>query len=260
MAVITFMSDFGTEDYYVAAVKAKILARSPNQMLVDITHHIRAFDISHAANILKNTYKEFPKGTVHLVAVDSMKDKPEPVAIRLDDHFFVGFNSGLFSLITTKKPDMVCKIWSTNGVSTFVAKDILADAALKLAQGDSLNNIGKPLLQLKELMPRQLKVTKREIVGNVTHIDRYGNLITNIDRESFEKMLELNGDDTQYQVLFAREKFNIIHQDFTDVDSGDCYVFFNSEGLLQIGINKGNASQLLGLRIDAPITIEFTKP
>ncbi|MEO1256760.1 MAG: SAM-dependent chlorinase/fluorinase, partial [Bacteroidota bacterium] len=92
MALITFMSDFGTVDHYVAAVKATILTQSPNQPIADITHDIRPFDISHAANVLQNVYKDFPEKTIHLVAVDAMKDRSSLLAIELDGHFFLGFD------------------------------------------------------------------------------------------------------------------------------------------------------------------------
>jgi hypothetical protein len=250
------MSDFGTEDYYVAAVRARILSRSPNQTIVDITHHVKPFDIMQASNILMHTFNEFPKGTVHLVAIDSAKEKTEPIAIRLEDHYFVGFNTGLFSLISDKKPNFKCRLWSTSE-GTFPAKDILADAALKLAQGESMDNLGDPLDNFKELFNRKLKLTKKEIVGNIIHIDRYGNLITNIQRKDFDEIMGINGENSTFRVFFGREVFELIHVDFTDVDSGDCFLLFNSTGNLEIGINKGNASRLLGLKVDAPVHIEF---
>ena len=81
MALITFMSDFGTVDHYVAAVKAAIVSESPNQPITDITHDIRPFDISHAANVLRNVYKDFPEKTVHIVAVDAMREKSKALAV-----------------------------------------------------------------------------------------------------------------------------------------------------------------------------------
>ncbi len=256
MAVITFMSDFGTDDHYVAAVKAAIVSISSNQPITDLSHTIKPYDIAQAANVLKNVYKDFPEGSVHLVAVDAMKEKSNLIAIALDKHFFVGFDSGLFSLISSKKPDQVVIL--ENDKSTFPAKQVLAKVALELANGKSLQSLGSPTDQMMELYARQLKVTKREIAGNVVHVDRYGNLITNINRPEFEKMIELNGNGVKYTVHFGRETFTNLHAYFTEVESGDCYVLFNSSDYLQIGINKGNASQLLGLKIDTPVNIEFS--
>lgn len=255
MAVITFMSDFGTDDHYVAAVKAAMQSVAPNQSIVDISHHIRPYDIAQAANVLKHVYKDFPKGSVHLVAVDSMKAKSNLIAIELDDHFFVGFDTGLFSLISKMKPSQVAILEA--GKSTFPAKDILSKAALSLANGKGVKSLGMPADQIMELYARQLKVTKREIAGNVVHVDSYGNLITNIERAEFEKMMELNGSGVQFTIQVGRQSFSELQSYFTEVESGDCYILFNSSDYLQIGINRGNASGLLGLRVDSPISIEF---
>ena len=255
MALITFMSDFGTVDHYVAAVKAAIVSESPTQPIADITHSIRPFDISHAANVLRNVYKDFPQKTVHIVAVDSMKEKSKALAVELDGHLFVGFDSGIFSLISDKKPDQIAVL--ENGQSTFPAKDVLAKTALQLANGKSLKDVGTVVGEMTELYGRQLKVTKREIAGNVISVDHFGNLITNINKTEFEKILEINGAGVRYLIRFGREQFQSTHSYFSDVESGDCFVLFNSSGQLQIGINKGNASELLGLSEDAPVIIEF---
>ncbi|WP_421764379.1 SAM hydrolase/SAM-dependent halogenase family protein [Ekhidna sp.] len=255
MALITFMSDFGTVDHYVAAVKAAIVSESPTQPITDITHNIRPFDISHAANVLRNVYKDFPAKTVHVVAVDSMREKSNAIAIELDDHLFVGFDSGIFSLISSKKPNKIAFL--ENGKSTFPAKDVLAKTALMLANGKSLSDVGQIAEEITELYARQLKVTKREIAGNVVSVDHYGNLITNINKEEFEKILEINGSGVRYAIRFGREQFQELHTFFSDVESGDCFVLFNSSNQLQIGINKGNASELLGLSVDSPVLIEF---
>ncbi|MEP1035230.1 SAM-dependent chlorinase/fluorinase [Ekhidna sp.] len=255
MALITFMSDFGTVDHYVAAVKAAIVSEAPTQPITDISHDIRPFDISHAANVLRNVYKDFPVKTVHIVAVDAMREKSKALAIELDGHMFVGFDSGIFSLITEKKPDQIVVL--ENGKSTFPAKDVLAKTALQLANGKPLKDVGTIVDGMTELYARQLKVTKREIAGNVIAVDRYGNLITNIQKLEFEKILEINGAGVQYAIRFGREQFQQLHAFFSDVESGDCYVLFNSSGQLQIGINKGNASELLGLSVDSPVLIEF---
>lgn len=255
MPVITFMSDFGTTDHYVSAVKASIVTQKPDQIIVDLTHDIRPFDIAHAANVLKNVYQDFPAGTVHLVAVDAMREKSNLIAIELEGHFFVGFDSGLFSLLSEMKPNTVREL-NSNG-SVFPAKDVLANAAVDLAGGKQLTKVGDAAKSFLELYPRQLKVTKREIAGNVVSVDHYGNLITNIQKIDFEKMMELNGNGTTHTTRFGRETFTKIHKYYTEVESGDCFVMFNSLGYLQIGINKGNASELLGLRVDTPVIIEF---
>lgn len=256
MAVVTFMSDFGVKDHYTAAVKAALLKAAPHIPVIDITHYIDAFDIGHAGYVLGNVFRDFPAGTVHLCAIDSTaKELSLPVAVELEDHFFVGMDCGLFSLISTQQPVNQVVLQSPP-TDSFVAKTILAPAAAQLAGGANIYELGPPADELKRLLGRQLKVTKREIAGNVVRVDHYGNLITNIHRKDFDTITRINGN-APFVVEFGREQASSFQQTYGDVDSGECYVFFNSNGFLQIGLNKGRATELLGMKLDAPVSILF---
>ena len=258
MSVITFMSDFGTEDHYVAAVKAAIIRINAGIQIVDISHHISQADIGHAAYVLKSVYKDFPPNTVHLIAIDPEgKEASRQVAIKWNDQYFVGPDSGIFSLIGDMANAIKVELNSINPIqSTFIAKDVLAPTVANLASGKDIHEMGKPAGELLRLFSRQLKVTKREIAGNVIRVDHYGNLITNIVKSEFDTIVKLNGN-ANFQVNFGRERSGKIHSSYHEVESGECYVIFNSQNCIQIGINKGNASELLGVHLDAPITINF---
>ena len=255
MALVTFLSDFGEEDHYVAAVKAAILSGNPTVQIVDLSHKIAPFDIGHAAYVLTNSFRHFPPGTIHLVAVDpSDKRQGRVLVTEIDGHIFVGFDNGIFSLISENPPQQMIEV-SYNG-TTFVAKDVLGPICARLLGGKSISSLGNPTTEYLRLVNRAPKVTKREIVGNVIRVDSYGNLITNILKRDFDKIQEINGN-VQFRVRFGREVYSRFHKHYNEAEPGDCYVLFNSDGKLQIGINKGNASKLLGLRLDAPIFIEF---
>lgn len=255
MAVITFLSDFGEIDPYVAAVKAEILSAIPSQKIVDISHHIRRHDIGHGAYVLRNVFRSFANGSIHIVAVDPVTTESQQlVALSLEGHYFVGHNSGIYSLISSQQAAGAVVIDHPN--STFPTKSVLAKAAIGLSFGKPLSEIGSRPAELTRKVDRQIKATKREIVGQVVHIDHYGNLITNIPKSEFEKIHEMNGK-TGYRIRFAREAFDSVHKKYNDVDGGDCFVLFNNFGVLEIGINKGRASDLLGLKLDTPVMIEF---
>lgn len=258
MTIVTFMSDFGKEDHYVAAVKAAILKINPNVGIIDISHEIYPSDIGHASYVLKSVFKDFPEGTIHLCAIDIANREPSRlVAIKLEEHYFVGSDCGIFSLLSDQQPTMAIELNNDQPeYSTFEAKDILAPVVGKLANGSDLKDFGKDAGQLKTLYARQLKVTKREIAGNIIRVDHYGNLITNIKKSEFDIITKINGNKP-FQVCFGRERCSRFHKSFFEVDSGEYFIIFNSNGLLQIGINKGNASELLGLNLDAPVTINF---
>ncbi len=258
MALVTFISDFGTEDHYVAAVKAALISTNPGVQIVDISHQVRASDISHAGYLLQNVFRDFPANTVHLCAVDNAsRQASRLIAVKLEDHYFVGFDSGVFNLISDQKPMAIVDINKVNPIeSTFEAKEILAPVAGALARGGDIYGMGPELDQLEPRFGRKPKISKKEIIGHVIRIDHYGNLITNIPKFDFEKIIELN-DNKPYLVSFAKESSKTIHKYYQDVDAGDFFIFFNSSGWLQIGINHGNAAELFGIKHDSPVSIYF---
>ena len=245
MAIVTLLTDSGESDHYVAAIKAKVLTVNPGVKIIDISHKIAPCDIAHAAFVLKSVFKDFPKGSVHLVGVDATGNRGDAfIALQLEDHFFVGVDNGLFGLISDKAQQNGVELNTINPISsTFPEKDILAIASAKLASGVSINDLGKPLSTFKKMIGRFVKATKKQISGNVIRIDNFGNLITNIPKDAFDTLSK----GKTYTVQFGGEKFKRIHSNYHQADQGDCFLIFNSLDLLEIGIYKGNASELLGL-------------
>ena len=258
MAIITFMSDFGMSDHYVSAVKAKILSINPSLRIFDICHQIESFNIAHAAYVLKSVYKDFPKGTVHLIAVNSHGEKNNRyLTSKIDEHYFVGPDNGLFNLISEKEPTMIAELFNNEGNHTsFPAKNILAKAAAMLASGSAMNDVGAYTKDYIRKIDRKFRATKKQISGNVIKVDHYGNLITNIEKEVFNILRK----DRRFLIQFGREKAEKINKSYNELDDGDCFVIFNDLGFLEIGINKGNASKLLGLKYDSPVNIVFIDP
>jgi len=255
MAIVTLLTDSGEIDHYVAAIKAKVLGVNPGLTLVDISHKILSCDIAHGAFVLKSVFRDFPKGTVHLIGVDAAGGKEDqPIAIQLEDHFFVGADNGLLGLISEKDFQMAVSLNSINPIqSTFTEKDILAPAAARLASGVAISSLGKPLTEFKRMLNRQVKATRKIIAGHVMRVDNYGNLITNILKHDFEILSK----GKSFTIHFGGEKARRIQTDYHQVEQGDCFVLFNSLGLLEIGINKGNGSELLGLKYDSPVNVTF---
>lgn len=255
MAIITLLTDSGESDHYVAAIKARILSVNPKLDLIDISHKISASDIAHGAYVLKSVFRDFPKGTVHLVGVDSSGNRDDAyLALQLEDHFFLGVDNGLFGLISDQHHQNVIDINSINPIqTTFAEKDILAPAAARLASGVAITTLGKSLPEFRKMMNRQVKATKRIIAGHVLRVDNFGNLITNIVKQDFDILTK----GRAYTVQFGGEKFRRIHTNYFQTEQGECFLIFNSLGLLEIGIYKGNASELLGLQYDSPVNITF---
>lgn len=255
MALITFMSDFGSTDHYIAAVKARVLSINPELPIIDISHQITPFDITHGSYVLRSVFREFPSGTIHIVAVNTIDNKSDKcILVKIEEHFFIGADNGLLSLISEKDPEVIIEIagYDTEP-SVFPARDIMARAAAMLAGGTEPAELGKRKDDFFRLLGRQLKATKKQISGNVSRVDHYGNLITNIEEEIFNIL----NKNRPFEIKFGREICTVIHGSYGAVDPGECFVLFNSSGFLEIGINNGNASELMGLIYDSPVIINF---
>ncbi len=255
MAIITFLSDFGERDHYVAAVKAKILSLDPAINIVDISHNIASCDMAHAAYVLKAVFKDFPEGTVHIVGVNTAGQPGDRcIAAKIEGHYFVGTDNGLLGLISEHEAEgQVALAEENTHAGSFRAKQVFAPAAVKLASGTPLDSIGEPIDHFKKSLGRHLKANKSLISGHVIRVDHYGNLITNIDKTTFDILSK----QKTYNITFGRENSRRVHDNINTVDAGDIFIIFNDQHYLEIGINQGNAAELLGLAYDSPVMINF---
>lgn len=255
MSIVTLLTDSGESDHYVAAIKARIISFNPGLRIEDISHRIKPADIAHAAFVLRAVFRDFPKGTVHIVGVDSTGNRDDAyIALQLEDHFFVGCDNGLFGLISDRSQQHLVELNTINPIqTTFPERDVFAPAAAKLASGVSIMMVGKPRPAFRKMIDRQVKATKKQITGTVIRVDSVGNLITNIPKETFEVLSKGKG----YTIQFGGEKFRKVLTSYHQAEQGECFILFNSLGLMEIGINKGNAAQLLGLDYDSVVNIAF---
>jgi S-adenosylmethionine hydrolase len=255
MAIVTLLTDSGESDHYIAAIKARILSVDPTIRIVDISHQIRVFDIGHGAFVLRSVFRDFPKGTVHLVGVDAAGNRSDAfIILQLEGHFFVGADNGLFSLLSEQAPENIWEINVLNPIiTTFPEKEIFAQVAASLASGRDPSETGKPVSDYKRLIDRQVKATRKQITGHIIRVDNFGNLITNIPKEAFDILSK----DKSYTFQFGGEKFRRINTTYNQAEQGECFIVFNSQNFLEIGIFKGNASELLGLDYDSVVNIIF---
>lgn len=254
MAIITLTTDFGYRDAYVAILKAGILSHDQQSNIIDISHEVEPSNIGQGAFLLGSAYGNFPQHTVHLVAVDSLGDPNNRfIALELEGQFFLGPDNGLLSLISDWTPEKVVLV-SKGEQTSFPAKDILAPVAVKLANGAILEDVGEEYADMKRYLKRSFKANKQEIVGHVAHIDRYGNLITNIPKQNFDVLSK----DKEFLIGIGKEQLTVVHNSPGDVEAGDCFVIFNHLDFLEVGIKNGHAAQLLGMQYDSPIWIKFS--
>ncbi len=256
MPLITFLSDFGWQDHYVASVKAKILTENTDVQIIDISHNIKKFDIIHGAQVLKSVYRDFPKGTIHLVAVNMRSKANESmIAFELNDQIIIGSNNGMLGLLDEKTPKEIIKIKEDDRTSNFPAKDVLALAAVKLIKEKSLLKLGEILdeQEFVRYLPQRVKATREIIQGHVVHIDTYGNLITNINKKDFDILSK----EKSVQVKFRNYVLSKVQNYYHETTGGEAFALFNDQDVLEIGIKDGNAAELLGLEYSSMVSIHF---
>lgn len=257
MAIITLTTDLGDKDIYQAALKGSIYKLLPTVNIVDITNNVQAFNVQQAAFILKNSYHYFPEGTVHLIGIDTVYSTyTRYLAIRHNNHYFVGADNGIFSLMFDNGPDEIVEINIMQDLKFlhFPLADIFVKAACHLANGGKLADIGLPVPGVEIKMNLQPVIEKNLIKGVVIYIDAFQNVITNITKEFFNRVQQ----GRRFVLYFKRnETINQLSWHYNEVPEGEKLCLFGISDHLEIAINKGNASGLLGLNLGDSVIIDF---
>lgn len=258
MAIITLTTDLGLKDNYVAAVKGSIYRHLPEAQIVDISHDISKFNVFETAFVLRNVYRDFPEGSVHIIGVMPEETESYPhLAIQCDGHYFIGTDNGVFSLLFEKRPDQMVKIElkRENPINTFPTRDVFVQAATHLARGGTLSVLGSTVETVNaRAMPKPV-VEADQIRGSVLYIDSYGNIISNISRSMFDKV----GQGRKFRVSFRKPGFDIIElsESYSDVIMAERLALFGSTNLLEIAISYGNASKLMGMEVNDMVSVSF---
>lgn len=256
MAIITLTSDWGLRDHYVGSVKGAIYSQYPEAVVVDITHDIPVFDLEPASFVIRNTYKNFPKGSIHIIAINSEATLESPhTAVLYDDHYFIGADNGIFSLIFDKPPEKIIElnIIQDSDYFTFPTRHVFVKAACLLAKGEPIESLGEVRNSLNTLIHIAAVSDKDSIKGSVIYIDGYDNVITNITESLFSEV----GKGRPYTISFRGYDIHSMSKSYKDVEPGEKLALFGSSGNLEIAINQGNAGGLLGLRLKDSVRIDF---
>lgn len=259
--IITLTTDFGLQDQYVSAMKAVILGLTPDVRLVDISHEIPAQDIMAGAWVIRNSAFLFPKNTVHVVVIDpGVGTDRRPIILQVEDQIFVGPDNGLFSLFYSEFDCKAIelkneKYWRKERSRTFHGRDIFAPVAAHLSNGVAPEEMGSPISDLVTYHWAVPIGDKDGLQGWVVHIDRFGNLITNIS----EKLIEEKVGRRKVRIYIGNTMIDHLVNTFGDVEDGDPAAFIGSSGMLEIGINKGNAAELLSVYKGAQISVVLQK-
>ena len=274
MSIITLTTDFGHKDYFVGALKGKILSEHKEAVIVDISHEIDLFNTLEASYCIEAAYHNFPKGTIHIIGVDSERvGDTQHIAMQWDDHYFICADNGILNALIQKKiPQKIVAITIHDRLNTDVSDmDVFVAVACHIARGGLLNVIGKEIPSLKpvSVLTSSISNDLSEIKGQIVYIDSFGNCVTNISQKQFNDTIR----GRKFEIVIKNKKFSRLHKSYSDFPvsdvkqlkdlEGDFLALFNENGYLEIAIYKsnpktvGSAATLLGLHFRDTVSIKF---
>ncbi len=256
--VISLTTDLGLADSYVGIIKGVVLDICPEAALIDISHQVRPQAVRQASFLLATAVPYFPPGAVHLVVVDPGVGSPrKPIAVQTGRALYVAPDNGVLSMaLRSDPPRLAVHIHATPSrvllpqiSATFHGRDVFAPAAAHLAGGLDMHALGNPLplsdlVTLPSLEPQHQ--SDGTWLGEVLHVDRFGNLITNVQMQ----------DPVSHLTVWASGvEIAGLSRTFSDVEPGQLLAYVGSSGYLEIAVREGNAADRLGLDIGDRIRI-----
>jgi S-adenosyl-L-methionine hydrolase (adenosine-forming) len=259
--IITLLTDFGTEDYFVAAMKGVILTRSPNSVLVDITHAIPPQDVRAAAFTLSAAYPNFPAGSIHLAVVDpGVGSDRRPVLIEAGAHLFVGPDNGLFSFVLDQVPEARIRHLTSaayflpNPSSTFHGRDVFAPVAAALAEGVPPEKLGPTIQDPIRFQSSQCESTPDgALSGRIMHIDHFGNCVTNLPSD---RLLPLS-PARPFSLQVKEFRIQKLAQSYREgaADGGTPFLIRGSAGFVEISVQSNSAARQLKIGVGDPVRL-----
>ena len=256
MPIITFTSDLGTQDFYLAAIKGALLSNFEGINMVDITHQIPNYDIFKAAETLRYAFPFFPEGSIHCILVNNQSHVKAPIlCCKFKGHYFIGPDNGLFSFLFDEAPEMMLQVEENEltDKTTFPFLSLYLPSIKKIIKGNDLVSIGKEVQDYVKKNPFNSFGQEDMVHGYIWHIDKFGNCFSNINKALFDRvgkgqkfLLDIKGNDEEVILAHYDEK-----------QGGQMLVFFNFLGLLEVAISNGSAAQLLGLNRNDKVIIRF---
>jgi S-adenosylmethionine hydrolase len=256
--VISLLTDFGSADHYVAAMKGVILGICPKARLVDISHEITPYAVAEAGYTLAQAWRCFPAGTVHLVVVDpGVGSSRRPILAEADGHRFVAPDNGVLTMAIggaagVRVREITASRYFRKPVSqTFHGRDIFAPVAAHLAAGVPAAKFGRLVddyVRLHGACPR--RVSAREWAVEVLKIDRFGNIVTNLDWDTWQRIVR-----GPFEVRIGAQKVSHLALSYAEGSEEEPFLIRGSAGYVEISINRGSAAEVLGVEAGSPIKL-----
>ncbi len=257
---ITLTTDFGCADEYTGVVKGVILSINPDAVIVDLTHAISPHDVRSAALVIGRSYRFFPPGSIHLCIVDpGVGTSRKILALKACGHYFVGPDNGVFSqLLTDEKSAEVYQVsnkaWFLDEVSnTFHGRDIMAPVAARISLGEPLEAAGPSLSSSSCLtLPVCMSTyTGSEVIGEISSIDRFGNIITNITRQCLQAL----PGGAAFILRIRSASISYYEGSYGDLPDNQLAAIINSSNLIEICVKNGSAAEMLGAVVGEQVSV-----
>jgi S-adenosylmethionine hydrolase len=261
-SLITLLTDFGTADYFVGAVKGVILSSASATRIVDLTHEIPAQDIHAAAFTLLAAYKSFPEGSIHVAVVDpGVGSSRRGICVAAGRQFFVGPDNGIFSYVYERESPFTVfelsnsKYFREDVSATFHGRDVFAPVAAALANGIKPAKFGKRIndpVRLAPLAPERKEDGK--IVGRIIHIDRFGNCVTNLTPRDLTAKMITGGASLRVKgkTIDSFRKYFV-----EQTNTSKVFGIWGSGGFLEIAAANASAAKLLKVEVGTPVTVRL---
>jgi len=264
--LITLTTDFGARDPFTGSMKGIILRINPQAQIVDIASEITPQDIWEAGYVLKSAYSHFPKGTIHVAVVDpGVGSGRRPIIVVTEGYYFVGPDNGLFSLIYQEAERIrvhhitASHYFLPNPGPTFHGRDVFAPVAGWLAKGIASGNFGDEITDYVKLNIPAPKILENGIEGHVVHIDRFGNIITDITFKEIQQVLGEGSNPDASSVIIAGKEIKGLKKYYAESAPGTPGAIINSSGALEIFLYKQNARTNLSIKRGEAVRFTITR-
>ncbi|HIJ56396.1 MAG TPA: SAM-dependent chlorinase/fluorinase [Deltaproteobacteria bacterium] len=268
MSIITLLTDFGVQDEFVGVMKGVILSINPSATVVDVTHSVDPQDIVQGAHFIFYAYPYFPRETIHVVVVDpGVGGERRIIALKKNGHIFIAPDNGILTLLVEDgEVEAAVQVdnqdYFLHPISrTFHGRDIFAPVSAHLSKGVGLKSIGRSVgvssLSLLSLSKPYVSETG-ELMGQVVHVDRFGNIITNL-RKSHLRALRTDKGRFDAGIHIENIPINKISDSYESVLPGEPVAVFGSRGFLEFAVNCGNASKRLNIGKGEEVRISVGK-
>ncbi len=261
--VISLITDFGNSDYFTGVIKGVILSICPHVPIVDITHDIEPYNIAQSGFVLSNSYHFFPRGTVHLAVVDpGVGSSRKILIVKTQDYFFVLPDNGIISWIEKREKNISVfelaqtDIYTDSPSATFHGRDIMAPVSAKIASGTKPEDLGRITENFVKTEIPLSRIKGDKIEGAIIYCDHFGNLITNIRKEDYEKISQSKKNS---KILIEVNKIDIngISSCYSDGSDSNVNALWGSHGNLELFVKEKNAKEIHGIKTGTAVEIIF---